>query len=79
MGFVKHHILTCEAYFFTGQLVMLKSVPFVPETFSERFAIGRVICTPTFAERSLAAMEQIVAALERRRIAMQIVHEASEK
>jgi hypothetical protein len=33
MGFVKHHILTCEAYFFTGQLVMLKSVPFGPDTF----------------------------------------------
>ena len=41
---------------------------------AERFAVGRVICTPTFAERSLAAMEQTMAALETRGIPMQIVH-----
>src|SRR5207244_456621 len=31
---------------------------------AERFAIGRVICTPTFAERSLGAVQKTVAALD---------------
>ena len=41
---------------------------------AERFTIGRVICTPTFAERSLDAVQQTVSALERRALPMQIVH-----
>lgn len=41
---------------------------------AERFTIGRVICTPTFAERSLPAVQATVAALEQRGIAMEIVH-----
>ncbi|MBI3822657.1 MAG: DNA internalization-related competence protein ComEC/Rec2 [Planctomycetes bacterium] len=41
---------------------------------AERFTIERVICTPTFAERSLPAVQKTVAALERRGIEMQIVH-----
>src|SRR5438552_4012778 len=32
--FLKHHILTCEAYSLTDQLVKIKSVPFGPDTFS---------------------------------------------
>jgi competence protein ComEC len=39
---------------------------------AERFAIGRVLCTPTFAERSLPAVQKTVAALEARGIPMQI-------
>jgi competence protein ComEC len=41
---------------------------------AERFAIGRVVCTPTFAERSLPAVRRTVSALEERAIAMEIVH-----
>jgi competence protein ComEC len=41
---------------------------------AERFAIGRVICTPTFAERNMAAVQKTVSVLETRRIPMQIVH-----
>ena len=40
---------------------------------AERFTIGRVLCTPTFAERSLPAVQKTVAALEARGIPMQIV------
>jgi competence protein ComEC len=41
---------------------------------ADRFAIGRVLCTPTFAERSLPAVQKTVGALESRAIPMQIVH-----
>ena len=41
---------------------------------AERFTIGRVICTPTFAERTLDAVKKTVSALESRAIPMQIVH-----
>jgi competence protein ComEC len=40
---------------------------------AERFAIGRVVCTPTFAERSLPAVQRTVAALEERGISMEVV------
>jgi competence protein ComEC len=41
---------------------------------AERFAIGRVLCTPTFAERSHEAVALTVSALERRAIPMEIVY-----
>jgi competence protein ComEC len=41
---------------------------------AERLAIGRVVCTPTFAERSLPAVQKTLAALESRGIDMEIVH-----
>jgi competence protein ComEC len=41
---------------------------------AERFAIDRVVCTPTFAERSLLAVQRTVSALEERAIPMEIVH-----
>lgn len=45
----------------------------VPEL-ADRFAIGRVVCTPTFAERSLPAVRKTVAALAGRGIPFHIVH-----
>jgi hypothetical protein len=36
MGFVKHHILTCEAYSLTGQSLTIKSVPFAPDVISSK-------------------------------------------
>jgi competence protein ComEC len=40
---------------------------------TDMFAVGRLVCTPTFAERPLAAMEQTLAALKARGIPSQIV------
>lgn len=42
---------------------------------TERFTIGRVISTPTFAQRDLAGMQKTLAALESRGLAVEIVHE----
>jgi competence protein ComEC len=41
---------------------------------TDRFTIGRVMVTPTFAERSLTAVQKTVAALESRNVDMQVVH-----
>jgi competence protein ComEC len=41
---------------------------------AERFAIGRVLCTPTFAERNMAAVQKTVEVLQTHGIPMQIVH-----
>jgi competence protein ComEC len=40
---------------------------------TERFAVGRVISTPSFAGRNLAGMRETLAALERRQIGMHVV------
>ncbi len=40
----------------------------------DRFAIGRVVSTPTFAQRELAGMQKTLAALEGRGLAIEIVH-----
>lgn len=41
---------------------------------TERFAIRRALCTPTFAERSHEAVKMTVSALEQREIPIDIVH-----
>jgi competence protein ComEC len=40
----------------------------------ERFAIGRVVSTPTFAERSLPAMQKTLSALDAHGLPIEIVH-----
>lgn len=40
---------------------------------AERFAIGRVICTPTFAERDSAGVRTTIAAIEKQRIGVEVV------
>src|SRR5439155_26542421 len=41
---------------------------------TERFAIGRVVTTPTFAQRDLAGMRKTLSSLERRGIPLEIVY-----
>lgn len=41
---------------------------------ADRFAIGRVISTPTFAERNLPGMRKTLSALETHSLAVEIVH-----
>jgi competence protein ComEC len=41
---------------------------------AERFSIGRVVTTPTFAQRELGGMQRTLASLENRGIPMEIVH-----
>ncbi len=40
---------------------------------AERFSIGRVICTPTFAERNSAGVRKTLEAIEKQRIGVEIV------
>jgi competence protein ComEC len=45
---------------------------------AERFAIGRVLSTPTFSQRELAGMQKTLSALEGRGLAVEIAHKGKQ-